>query len=247
MSSSNWKQFFDGHAPRYMENRFTANTKAEVDFFLSIFPLSGGASILDMGCGTGRHSVELALRGFRMTGVDLSSGMLAQARAAATAAGVEVEWIEADATEFVTDRHFDAAICLCEGGFGLIGLEDDPETHDRSIVGNIAQALRPGAPFLMTALNGYSIVRQMKDEAVEQGSFDPATMVATYQDEWSLPEGQTIVQIRERLFIPPEVVRMLTEAGFEVLHVYGGTAGEWSRRPLKLDEVEAMYVARRRA
>lgn len=240
-----WNAFFDAHAPHYMENPFTRNTRAEVDFLLDELKPPAGGSILDLGCGTGRHSVELAARGYRVTGVDLSEGMLAEARKAAAAAGVMVDWIRADATEFRADRPYDAAICLCEGGFGLIGAQEDPVAHDLAILRTAYVALRPAGGFLLTALNGYAIIRRMSDENVAHGSFDPATMMAAYADEWNLPEGKREVYIRERLFIPPEIVAMMRHVGFEVPHVWGGTAGDWGRRPVKLDEIEAMFVGRK--
>src|SRR5205085_11178373 len=104
--------FFDSHAPHYMRNSFTRNTLAEVDFLLEVLELAPGASILDIGCGTGRHSIELAKRGYRVTGVDISSGMLAEAEKAAQEANVVVEWIWSDATQFQATKQFDAAICL---------------------------------------------------------------------------------------------------------------------------------------
>jgi 2-polyprenyl-3-methyl-5-hydroxy-6-metoxy-1,4-benzoquinol methylase len=240
-----WQQFFDEHAPRYKENAFTLNTRAEVDFLLKLFEVPRTSRILDIGCGTGRHAIGLALRGYSVTGVDLSEGMLNEAKKAAEAAGVEVEWIHGDATTWRSDILYDVAICLCEGGFGLVELNEDPIGHDLAILRNISNSLRPSGSFLLTAMNGYAMIRQMTDEFVEQGRFNPATMVAAYEDEWDLPEGKKRMKIRERLFIPPEVVAMLTHVGFEVQHVWGGTAGEWGERPVKLDEVEAMYVCRK--
>ncbi len=244
-SRQEWQVFFDAHAPHYDENPFAQHSVAEVDFMLDLFKLSPGARILDVGCGTGRHSIELARRGYRVTGLDLSEGMLEVARSKAAEAGVEVEWVHGDAVDFALDRTFDAAICLCEGGMGLIGTTDDPYRHDGGILHSIAAHLPAGAPFLMTCLNGYSVIRQMKDEMTVEGKFDPATMVSAYIDEWDLPEGKRHIQIRERLFIAPEIVRMLTEAGFKCEAVHGGTAGHWGVRPLMLDEIEAMYIARR--
>lgn len=241
-----WQEFFDAHAPHYLRNPFTRYTLAEVRFIKELFGLPPGSAILDMGCGTGRHAIELAREGFRVTGVDLSEGMLAQARLAATATGVKLELVRADATTWRRAGEFDAAICLCEGGFGLIGSDEDPERHDFAILENVACSLKSAAPFLLTGLNGYQIIRQMKDENVAQGSFDPVTMVAHYRDTWDLPEGKREVNVRERLFIPPEVVAMLERAGFEVRNVWGGTAGEWGERPIRLDEIEVMYVCRKR-
>jgi len=87
-----WAQFFDRHAIEYMDNVFTGNTLAEVDFLLALMPVQPGDRLLDIGCGTGRHSLELARRGYRMTGVDISAGMLAQAQEAAAAEGLQVTW-----------------------------------------------------------------------------------------------------------------------------------------------------------
>lgn len=240
-----WKSFFDEHAPRYMENPFTGNTRAEVEFLIDLLNLPAGSRILDVGCGTGRHSVALAARGYRMTGIDISEGMLAEASKAAHEAGVEVEWVLADASQWEPSLLFDAAICLCEGGLGLADATEDPVSHDLAILKRIYGALRPNATFITTTLNGYAIIRQMTDEHVQAGAFDPATMMAAYEDEWDLPEGKRKMKIHERQFIPPEMVAMLRHVGFNVDHVWGGTAGAWGKRPLKLDEVEAMYVCRK--
>jgi ubiquinone/menaquinone biosynthesis C-methylase UbiE len=122
---SEWTDFFDGHAPQYNDNCFTKNTVAEVDFLIERLLIPPGAAILDVGCGTGRHAVELARRGYRVTGVDISSGMLEQARQAAGAANVNISWHHVDAASFSPDKRFNAVICLCEGAFGLLGSRDD--------------------------------------------------------------------------------------------------------------------------
>lgn len=240
-----WQRFFDSHAAHYEENAFTKNTVSEVDFILSLYPILPGSTILDVACGTGRHSIEFARRGFRVTGLDLSEGMLEVARRNADIANVDINWIHADATDFKLDAAFDVGLSLCEGGVGLIEQGESAEWHDLAIFKNIAASLKPNAPFILTALNGYSIIRQMKDEMIQEGRFNPATMLANYQDEWTLPEGQKLMTIYERLFIAPEVARMLREAGFVVDNIWGGTAGYWGRRFLSLDETEAMYVCRK--
>ena len=245
MASVDWQTFFTAHAPHYDENPFTKNTVAEIDFLLELFPIPKGARILDVGCGTGRHSVELAKRGFEVTGLDLTPAMLEIARAKAEAAGVRVNFLHGNASAFAFGTPFDVAICLCEGGFGLLGAGEDPDEQAIGVFGSIFKALKSGGCFLMTALNGYSAIRRFQDESTISGALDPSTMVAEYDDEWDLPEGKQIVTVRERLFIPPEVTKFLRSAGFRVDAVYGGTAGHWGRRPLMLDEVEAMYVCRK--
>lgn len=239
---NNWQDFFDRHAPRYNENSFTKNTLVEVQFLWEAMKLAPGMRLLDVGCGTGRHSAEFARRGLCVTGLDFSAGMLEQAKAT----GADVEWIHADATQWVADEPYDAAICICEGGLGLIGSDEDALQHDLAILRNVGQSLKPGGTFVMTALNAYAQIRRMTDEDVARGTFNPATMVAQYKDLMELPEGNVEVHVRERLFIPPEMLALLHHAGFDVRHVWGGTAGEWGQRPLKLDEIEAMYVSVKR-
>ncbi len=241
-----WREFFDSHAPHYDQNPFTRNTKVEVQFLWDAIKLQPGMALLDIGCGTGRHAIELAARGIKVTGLDISSGMLHEAQKKARAAQVEIEWIHDDATKWSRSGAFDAAVCLCEGGFGLINHEEDAVAHDLGILKCAAESLKPGSPFVLTALNAYAIIRRATEENVENGSFNPATMEMFYADEWQLPEGPTTMYLRERLFIPPEIAAMMHFAGLTVEHVWGGTAGDWGERPLKMDEIEVMMVARKR-
>jgi cyclopropane fatty-acyl-phospholipid synthase-like methyltransferase len=236
-----WERFFDEHAIHYMDNVFTKNTQAEVEFLLELLPIEPGDHILDIGCGAGRHSVELARRGYQVTGVDISAGMLAQAANAAEQAGVTVTWIKADATSYTADRLFDAAICLCEGAFSLLTLADDPIEHDLAILGNIQAALKPGSGFLLTALNGLRKIREYNQEDVISGVFDPLTT----SDLNKMEEGEVSVMVRERGYVPSELTLLCRTAGFEVQHIWGGTAGIWGRRPVELDEIELMVLARR--
>src|SRR4051794_457448 len=109
-----WQIFFDNQAHEYMRQEFTQNWRQEVDFMLHELGLRPGSRILDVGCGTGRHSVEMARRGYKVTGLDFSTGMLAEAQKAAQLAGVEVDWIYGDATQFATSEPYDGAICMLE-------------------------------------------------------------------------------------------------------------------------------------
>lgn len=241
---NSWQRFFNNHAPHYMQNAFTRNTKAEVDFILKELKLKPGVRLLDVGCGTGRHAVEFARRGYKVTGVDLSMRMLAEAKRAANTAGVKVEWVHADATAFRLNKRFDAAFCLCEGAFGLLGLDDDPVEHDLRILRNIAQALKNDARFVLTTLNAFRKIREINQDDVEKGRFDLVNMVEALS-ELDVPEGKKKVKLREKSYTPSELAWLLREVGFEVEHIWGGTAGEWGRRKIRLDEIEFMIVAKR--
>lgn len=243
MEKNNWEEFFDSHAPHYMNNGFTKNTVAEVDFLIKELKLSEGSRILDVGCGTGRHSIELARRGYKVTGVDLSSGMLAEASKTAAEANVTVDWVHGDAAKFTSAETFDAVICLCEGAFGLVGRNDDPVEHDTAVLKHISDVLKPTGCFILTTLNAYFTVRSLTQEHVDSGRFNPVTMIDHYVDEWDLPEGRKQVEVKERRYFPFELKQMFAQAGLQVENIWGGTAGKWNRQPIGLDEIEVMVTA----
>jgi ubiquinone/menaquinone biosynthesis C-methylase UbiE len=242
-AKTTWETFFDAHAPVYDENIYTKNTLAEVDFLIEELGLTPGAAILDVGCGTGRHAVELARRGYAVTGVDLSTEMLARAASAAKAAGVDVTWVRDDATKFSLPKTFDAAICLCEGSFGLLGQGDDPIEQPLTILSNISRCLKPGAKALLTVLSATRLIRMHQDADVVEGLFDPLSIVVTRT--FPPREGMDPLPIRERGFVGTELRLLCRAAGLTVEHMWGGTAGNWGRRPLELDEFEIMLVARK--
>ncbi len=245
MTGDVWREFFDSYAPQYMNEVFTADSVREAAFLVELLALTPGASVLDIGCGAGRHAVELARCGLAVTGMDISSGMLREARRAAGEAGVRLDLVEADATRFDLGRDFDAAVCLCEGSFGLLGDDDDPLTHDAAVLRCAFAALRPGAPFVLTALNGLRMIRDATPEQVELGAFDPTTITQCHEMEWQAEDGLHSLPLREQGYVPSELALLCRTAGFEVEHVWGGTAGDWGRRPVALDEMEIMVVMRR--
>ena len=238
-----WQEFFDAHAAVYMQNGFTSNTLREVDFVIEELGIPSGSRLLDMGCGTGRHSVELARRGYAVTGVDQSASMLAEARAAANRAGVKVEWVQQDATRFDSGPQFDGAICLCEGAFGLLETAEDALSNPSAILRSVSRALKPGAKTVFTVLNGCLMIRNHTQADVDRNIFDPLTL--SHVSECAPAEGRPAMRVRERAFVPTELVLLFEHAGMTPLHVWGGTAGKWDRGRINLDEIELMVVAKK--
>lgn len=244
IEDNEWIVYFDNHAPVYKDNVFVKNTAAEVKFLIEELGLPPGCRILDMGCGTGRHAIGLAARGYEMTGVDWSGGMLDEAKKEAAKAGVEIEWICEDAKKFRSPDTFDAAICLCEGAFGLLLKDEDPVEHDLAILRNLHDSLKPGARIILGALNGLKKIRDARQEDIVSGKFDPLTLVETFTLSYEKADGGTKeVTLREHGFLPGELKRLCGDVGFKVHNLWGGTAGNWKREPFNLDEIEIMIVA----
>ena len=247
--SAVWKDFFDRIAERYEGEIFTLNTVPEVDFIIEELKLKSGDSVLDIGCGTGRHSIELARRGFRVTGVDISPGMLAVARKNADKAGVQVEFVECAAQDFAAVKQYDAVLSLCEGALCLIDDDDDIWSRDMAILANMAAALKDDGRFLVTVLNAFRLVRSINDVDVAAGKVDLFTLSSRFENEVNCKEGEEPVKVMgiERYYTPAELIRMVNRIGLKIDQIYGGTAGAWLRAPLSLDEIEFMATGHKKA
>ena len=239
-----WKEFFKHEAEQYDSEPFVQATEQEVAFLIEQLKLPKGASILDVGCGTGRHSVALAQYGFAVTGIDLSDDMLEKARARATASKTHATFLQCDATTFTSEPVFDAAIGLCEGAMGLLGQGDDPMERDLTVLRNIHAALKPNGQLIVNALNVFRLARKVGQDE-EADTFDVMSQTTCNKMVFKTPEGPVEIPCRERMFTPTEFALMLRVAGFAVEHVWGGTAGNWRRGPMELDEYELMAVARK--
>ncbi len=118
-------------------------TRLEVDFLEQALRLRPGSRVLDVPCGFGRHSLELARRGHRPTGVDLSLPMIQEARAGAAGAGLTVEWRHAEMRDLPWESEFDAGFCF-GNSFGFLDADGT-----RDFLQGVSRALKPGARFTL--------------------------------------------------------------------------------------------------
>jgi SAM-dependent methyltransferase len=109
-----WREFYPF---MFSDERFAA-TPDEVSRILALTQCNSG-SVLDLCCGPGRHSVELAQRGFKVTGVDRSPFLLERAREYAVKSGARVEWVQQDMRNFIRRASFDLA-CSLFTSFGYV-------------------------------------------------------------------------------------------------------------------------------
>lgn len=122
-------------------SRRPATVWATVDHLVTALELAPGSRLLDLGCGPGLYTTEFARRGLRVTGVDLSGGSIAHARATAEANGLNIEYRVADYTTADLGGPYDAAV-LIYLDFGV--LADD--ARDRLLTA-VRASLRPNGLF----------------------------------------------------------------------------------------------------
>ena len=142
-----WKGFFAGpwgevQAQGYPEEQ----TRNEVDFLVAALALEKGARVLDIGCGIGRHCIELAKRGYECTGIDFNESAILAASEVAADAGVQPSFVELDMRELEAQKSYDAAFSFFTS-FGYFSNEENKEVASR-----FANALKPGGRILIDTL-----------------------------------------------------------------------------------------------
>jgi SAM-dependent methyltransferase len=219
----------------YLEYGFTKGTLQEVDFLET--EIQQGSRVLDIGCGVGRHSLELARRGYKTVGVDSSSGFIDIANKAAKAEGLGAQFFVRDARKLDFSNEFGAAICLCEGAFGLAG---DEQGH-REILKGVSRALNPGGKFILTAISALSGIRN-----ADPKTYDPYTLTATFKETLQNTNGERKeVTLYTTEFTYRELKWLLQDAGFQNVEAYGCVAGNFSKKPLTFDDIEIMMIAKK--
>jgi SAM-dependent methyltransferase len=209
---------------------------------------AGGPRALDICCGMGRITAELARRGFAMTGVDITESLLETAREDAVYEGLDIEYVLADARSFVRPCFFDTAVNL----YISFGYFEKPE-DDLLLARNVYESLKPGGTFIIETLGKEIAVRDFTPgEWFERAGY---TVLTEYEavDSWAALKNRWILirnsfaageaasaplrpgeaplrtekTFTQRLYSATELRALLFKAGFAGVDLYGG----WDERP----------------
>ncbi|HSV75818.1 MAG TPA: class I SAM-dependent methyltransferase [Bacteroidales bacterium] len=253
--SSPWyEKLFANYGKSYDKEIFTTGTIGECNFIEQEISFNKNLRILDVGCGTGRHAIELAKRGYEVTGIDLSESLLDNARQKAYDSGLRVDFLQMDARQMTFSNEFDVVIMICEGAFPLM----ETDEMNFMILQGISRALRPGGKLIFTTLNGlfplfHSVEEFHKSNAGAEGAsyHDSSFDLMTFRDHnltrFTDDDGNEIeLQCNERYYVPSEITWLLKSLQFSGIEIFGATLGAFSRQDcLSHKDFEMLVIATR--
>lgn len=245
----NDESFWERFAPVMFDPVRWAEVPAVAEGIAALYGRSfgdgGPVRAVDLCCGPGRLTVELALRGWELTGVDITASYLAAAKESADAASVALELVQEDVRNFRRPGQYDLALNL----YTSFGYFEDP-ADDLLFARNALSSLRPGGAFVIETLGKEIAVRDFTEgEWFDRG---PYTVLTEYEvvdawaglrNRWILIDGarRTERSFVQRLYAATELRRLLLDAGFSAVELYG----DWDGRPYGRDAVNLIALGRK--
>ena len=253
MKTKQWyESLFENYGQKYDSESFTQGTIGECDFIENELSHNKSVTILDVGCGTGRHSIELTKRGYSVTGIDYSESQLARAIEKAEIQGLTIDFQQQDARNLTFKNEFDVAIMLCEGGFPL--METDEMNY--KILQSVTNSLKEQGKLIFTTLNGlfplYHSVEEFCSLASTEGNatyrsntFDLMTFrdhnITEIEDDFG---NRKTLECNERYYVPSEITWLLKTLGYKKIDIFGARLGQFSRsHKLTTEDFEMLIIA----
>ncbi len=262
-----YESLFENYGLKYDNENFTQGTVGECDFIEREINFDKSLKILDVGCGTGRHTIELSNRGYTITGIDLSEAqltrarqkaesynlkILTRARQKAESYNLKIDFQKQDARNLSFNNEFDVAIMLCEGGFPL--METDEMNYE--ILNCVTKSLKENGKFIFTTLNGlfplYHSVEKFCAATTKEGNaayrsnrFDLMTFRDSNVMEFEDDSGnKNTLECNERYYVPSEINWLLKSLGYKAIHIFGAKLGAFSRNDkLTTEDFEMLVIA----
>ena len=253
MEKKQWYEIlFEDYGKKYDSESFTQGTTGECDFVEKELNYDKSLKILDVGCGTGRHSIELSKRGYIVTGIDLSESQLQRAKEKARSEDIEIDFLKHDARNLPFNAEFDVVIMLCEGGFPL--METDEMNFE--ILKSVTRSLKQKSKFIFTTLNGLFPLYHSVEEFCNTDSGDGnATYksntfdLMTFRDK-NITEAEDdkgnkrVFECNERYYVPSEISWLLKSLGYNTIDILGAKLGAFSREDaLTAEDFEMLVIA----
>lgn len=227
------------------------DTKRQVDFLIERLDLKGTERVLDLACGFGRHSLELARRGFEVTGVDITPAYIQYAQAQAQAERLPARFICADIRDLEWSEQFDVVLNMADGAIGYLESEEENLKTFRVI----SNALKPGGKHFMDIMNGGYAEHHFPCQMWDAGEkcltlscfeWNPEKKTLLYGQK-DYPYGETLTKpdMREgnpiRLYALEEIEEILSDLGMRVCDCYA----DFSGAPASNDRIQLLICSQK--
>lgn len=235
-----WQTWFGPGYLALYDAYLAERTPVEVDQLEALLRIHPPRRVLDLPCGQGRHSIELARRGYDVTGVDLSPFMLEVAKTRAAAAGVQVRWREGDMRRPIRGESFDVILNL----FTSFGYFADPADDQRVLTAGAAM-LAPGGHLLLEVINGARIMNNFQSRewftvgraaVMEARTLDRSSQRMVVERTVSIPPDEETSVHAIRLYTGEQIDAAMRAAGFGQVDLHG----DWDGGRLRPDSMRVI-------
>jgi len=221
--------FWETFAPVIFSNKVIQAASQEVEQLMNLLNLQRDSIICDMCCGVGRHSLELARRGFKVTGVDRTTSYLQEARKKAGAEGLDIQFINEDVRDFCQPDSFNVVLNLYTS-FGYF----EKRADERTALKNIYKSLKSGGKLVIELMSKEVLARifQERDWREEDGII--LLEERKVGENWDFIESRWILikdgkrfecKFYPRIYSAVELCELLSSCGFGRVDSYGGLDG----------------------
>ena len=156
--------FWETWGPVMFGTRRITDAAGEMDKVINLLKIPPEAHVLDLCCGVGRHSLELARRGFRVTGVDRTRSYLDEAKQQPDKEDLSIEFVQDDMRTFSRSDSFDSVINM----YTSFGYFEDAE-DDRRVVANVYNSLKEGGTFIIDTHGKETLARILQERNWSEG------------------------------------------------------------------------------
>lgn len=222
--------FWETWGPWMFSTKRIADAVDEIDKVSKLLAISQKDLILDLCCGIGRHSLELARRGYQVTGVDRTKKYLDEARKQAKEEGLDIEFVQGDMRFFSRPDTFDIAISM----FTSFSYFEDPQ-EDKRVVKNVFESLRTGGRFIIQTHGKETLAKIFRERDWNENEDGVIVLEerkvsrnwSWMENRWIMLKGNERIEnkITHRLYAASEIARLLRDCDFKRVNVYGDLEG----------------------